>query len=112
MRGTPNATRVANSNLSTISTVETVIDVPIVVTDALNSHTFGYAVERSAEGVLTATKQIYTKTGIVASAPGSAKFTLRGLLSRADFQDVASPRGQLKLITPTGQLASIVALEA
>jgi hypothetical protein len=110
LRGTPNATRVANSNLSSITTDEVVIDVPIVLTSALSSHTFGYAVERSTGNALTATKQIYTQKDIAATAPGSPRFTLVGLLTRFDVEDVSQPVGQVTLTAPVGEMATIVPL--
>jgi hypothetical protein len=113
-RGTANAAVTAGTNVSTITVDETVIDVPIIVTDVATTHLFGYAVTRGedveGEPVLSATKQIYTKTGIAATAPGAPKFVLRARLSRFDVEDVDRPRGQLRLTTPASQVASIVRL--
>ena len=95
-------------NLSTITWDDTVISRAITLTEVAVTHNVGFAVERSAGDVLTATKTLYTATS-AATAPAAASFILRATLTRYDAENVPAPAGLVKC-SMKGVRASIVKL--
>lgn len=107
-RGTVNSAGSAPLNFSDVTWNDTIIVEALVLSDSAVSHVFGFAVERSATNVLTATKTSYLATA-AATAPAAAKFVLQARLTRFDVENVAAPRGQVRLLMKSAA-ASIVKL--
>ena len=82
-RGTADSATVSPQNLSGVTWDETVISQPLILTDSAVTHSFGYEVERSAGGVLTAEKRIYLADPVAAGTPAAGnapKRLLSGLV--------------------------------
>ena len=94
----------------------TAFDLPLLVGTAATAHAFGFSVERTTAGVMTAKKSLYG-TETVIPAPATADFLVRASLCCFDLEDVtgnttgAAPVGQMvaRLNNPR---ASVVRLPA
>jgi hypothetical protein len=111
-RGTPNAAS-GPGNLSTITWDETVISVPMNLTDAIPINQFGYTLTRGNDvdgsPAITAQMQIDNVVSAAPTNPASPNLVIQARLTHFDAENVPRPVGQFK-VTMAAQVASIVKL--
>ena len=105
--GTAQQTSGGGMNLSQITWDAPIIEERIIISAVPAVHPFGYTVNSSSSGVLTATKTLYGATGSAANPSNGANFVLKASLESFDVSNCADPRGAVSIIMQNAR-ASIV----
>lgn len=90
---------------------EPMIEQRVILSPGTVHHGFAFEIERDAEGEISATKTLYTKTSEATPPTGGASFVLRAELVMVDVENtVGDPRGAITL-SMRGARASIVPID-